>query len=238
MRGFSRLFFAAAYATALSLIAGHALAQDTANVAMALAARARRAPATPLEMALRLEKEQAQGAGALTPIPDRQTRLDGGVIPLEGSAKGFPPDFLAGLVPERINGVEAWRVTLRADDASGDIFFYNAEGKAFWAVTADAAVWSADWIARLHSPDCKAADFFDTGQVLQKLSERPTRMKVSEDALYRSAWMATRQYFLPSHVEMAFTFIFTEDIDAFRSAGTAARSPAATVLSMRRTRPS
>ena len=183
-------------------------------------------------MALRLEKEQAQGAGMLMPDPDLQVRLSGGVIPLDGLAEGFPSEFLEGLVPNEINGVEAWRATLRTDDASGDILFYNSDGKVFWSVAADAAVWSADWIARLHTTDCKAADFFSTEQVLQTLGEKQTRVKLPENALYRSAWLATRQYYLPSHVEITFTFIIQEDLDVYGSAGTALRSPAAAVLSM------
>ena len=78
--------------------------------------RPRRVPATPLEMALRLERELASGAGVLMPDPERPVRLDGGVIALEAGQAGFPAEFLAGLVPEEINGAEAWRVTLRADD--------------------------------------------------------------------------------------------------------------------------
>ncbi|NLG01950.1 MAG: hypothetical protein GX565_17625 [Lentisphaerae bacterium] len=210
----------------------HTSAQEAANVGLALAAKARRAPATPLEMALRLEKEQAKGAGMLMPDPERQVRLSGGVIPLDDKTEGFPQEFLEGLGPEKINGVEAWRATLRADDASGDILFYNADGKAFWSVAADANVWSADWIARLHSPDCKAADFFSTDQVLLALSEKQTRVKVPENVLYRSAWLSTRQYFLPSHVEITFTFILREDLDAYRSAGTATLSPAPAAMLM------
>jgi hypothetical protein len=208
-------------------------AQETANVARALDAKARLAPATPLEMALRLEKELAAGAGMLMPDPERPARRDGGLVPVDVLKEGFSPEFLAGLVPEEGAGrVTVWRATLRTDDASGDMLFYNADGEVFWSVAADAAVWSADWIARLHSLDCKAADFFSTEQVLRTLSEKPSRMKVSEDALYRSAWMATRQYFLPSHVEMTFTFILKVDLVAYRSAGTAARSLAAPVMSM------
>ena len=152
-------------------------AQETASVGRALDAKARRAPATPLEMALRMEKEQATGAGMLMPDPERQVRLSGGVIPLDGRTEGFPSEFLKGLMPDEINGVEAWRTTLRTDDASGDILFYNADGEVFWSVAADAAIWSADWNARLHSPDCKAADFFSTGQVLQSLRENKPGLK-------------------------------------------------------------
>lgn len=115
------------------------------------------------------------GAGILMPDPKRQVRLSGGVIPLDGKTEGFPSEFFQGLVPDEINGVEAWRATLRADDSSGDMLFYNADGEVFWSVAADAKVWSADWIARLHSLDGKAADFFSTGEVLQTLSERQTR---------------------------------------------------------------
>jgi hypothetical protein len=222
----------AACTLTLSLAAVSVPAQETTYVGLALAAKARLAPATPLEMAQRLEKEQAKGAGMLMPIPERQVRLSGGVIPLDVKTDGFPAEFLEGLVPDEVNGVEAWRATLRTDDASGDMLFYNADDKVFWSVTADAAVWSADWIARLHSPDRKAADFFSTEQVLLTLSEKTTRVKLPADALYRSAWLATRQYFLPSHVEMTFTFILQEDLDAYRSAGTATRSSAATFLPM------
>ncbi|MDD4016430.1 MAG: hypothetical protein PHV28_00665 [Kiritimatiellae bacterium] len=215
------------------LVTGHALTQDTANAGIALtAAKAQPAPATPLEMALRLEREQAMGAGILMPDPERQVRLSGGVIPLDDKSEGFPTDFFKGLVPDEINGVEAWRATLRTDDVSGNMLFYNAAGEVFWTVAADAAVWSADWIARLHSPDCKAADFFSTKQVLQTLSEKQTRVKVSEDVLYRSVWLATQQYLLPSHVELTFTFILKDDLDAYRAAGAAARSSDATVMSM------
>lgn len=228
----SQCLSVAVSAMTLLLMAGYALAQDTANAGLALAERARRTPATPLQMALRLEKEQAMGAGILMPDPERQVRLSGGVIPLDDKTEGFPAEFFKGLVPDEINGVEAWRATLRTDDASGDMLFYNADGEVFWWVAADAAVWSADWIARLHSTDSKAADFFSTDQVLKTLSERQTRVKLSEEALYRSAWLSTRQYLLPSHVEMTFTFILKEDIDAYRAAGAAARSPDATVLSM------
>lgn len=210
----------------------HTSAQEPANAGLVLAAKARRAPATPLEMALRLEKEQAKGAGMLMPDPERQVRLSGGVIPLDDKSVGFPVDFFKGLVPDEINGVEAWRATLRTDDASGDMLFYNADGEVFWSVAADAAVWSADWIARLHSTDGKAENFFDTDRVLQTLGEKTYRVKMSEDALYRSAWMATRQYFLPSHVELAFTFILREDLDAYRSAGSATQSLASNSMLM------
>lgn len=123
----------------------------------------------------RLEKEQATGAGILMPVPERQVRLSGGVIPIDDKSEGFPPEFFKGLVPEEINGTEAWRTTLRTDDDSGDMLFYNADGDAFWSVAADAAVWSADWIALLHSLDGKAGNFYDTGQVLRTLSEKQTR---------------------------------------------------------------
>jgi len=187
-------------------------------------ASAYRAPATPLEMALRLERELARGAGMLMPDPERRARLDGGVIPLDDAAPGFPPEFLAGLVPEEVNGVGAWRAVLRVDDASGDALFYNADGEAFWSVTADAAVYTPDWIARLHSVDGEAAGFLDTGAVYRELLARPSRrMRVPDQALYRSAWLSTRQYFLPSHAEMAFTFVLRGDLDAYRS-GMAAKA--------------
>jgi hypothetical protein len=191
-------------------------------------ASAHKTPATPLEMVLKLERELARGAGMLMPDPKRRVRLDGGVIPLDVAAPGFPPEFLAGLLPEEVNGVEAWRATLCADDLSGDVLFYNAAGDAFWSVTADAAVYTPDWIAKLHSVDGTAPDFFDTERVYQDLLARPSRRAQTPDwGFYRSAWLSTRQYFLPSHTEMTFVFLLREDLDDYRSGMAADRQSTA-----------
>ena len=237
-RGFARapeslaLLVAAACVSAGVILASiRALAREGAEPADAPASRpasVRRTPATPLEMALKLERELARGAGALMPDPERRVRLDGGVIPLDAAAPGFPAGFLAGLVPEEANGVEAWRALLCADDLSGDMLFYNAAGEPFWSVAADADVWSADWIARLHSVDGTAPDFFDTEERYHELLARPSRRTRTPDRIiYRSAWLSTRQYFLPSHVEMAFTFLLREDLGVYRSGGTAGTRSAA-----------
>jgi len=222
-----RLLFLSAAACAFAgfLTAGYPAASEEAaeteaDVSVSVFAM-REAPATPLEMALRLERELARGAGVLMPDPDIPVRLDGGVIPLDGASAGFPAGFLAGLVPEKINGVEAWRATLRADDATGDMIFRNAGGKAFWVVEADASVYSADWVARIHSADGGSLDFSGTARMLEELAGKAARIKVPEEALYRAAWLAARQYFLPSHVEMAFTFVLAEDLPDYRAAGAA-----------------
>jgi len=196
-------------------------AADTGAVVSVSVFAMREAPATPLEMALRLERELARGAGVLMPDPDTPVRLDGGVIPLDGASGGFPAGFLAGLAPEKVNGVEAWRATLRADDATGDMIFYNAGGKAFWSVEADASVYSADWVARIHSADGGSLDFSGTARMLEELAGKAAGIAVPEEALYRAAWLAARQYFLPSHVEMAFTFVLAEDLPDYRAAGAA-----------------
>ena len=233
-----RLLFLSAAACAFAgfLTAGYPAAPEEAaetEAAVSVSVSAmREAPATPLEMALRLERELARGAGVLMPDPDTPVRLDGGVIPLDGTPGGFPAGFLAGLAPEKVNGVEAWRATLRADDATGDMIFRNAGGKAFWSVEADASVYSADWVARLHSADSGYGDFFGTARILEELGGKTAGIKVPEEALYRAAWLATRQYFLPSHVELTFTFILKEDLDVYRSAATLTRAPTATVMSM------
>lgn len=215
--------FATACAFAGFLTAGYASErEDTVETGAAVSVSAKReAPATPLEMALRLERELARGAGVLMPDPDNPVRVDGGVIPLDETSGGFPSDFLAGLVPEKINGVEAWRAALRVDDATGDMIFRNAGGKAFWSVKADGSIYSADWVARLHSADGGSGDFFGTARMLEELGGKTVRIKVPEEALYRAAWLATRQYLLPSHVEMTFTFVLAEDLGAYRAAGTA-----------------
>ena len=123
---------AAASLPAALLTAGYTSVQDESAVSASVVsiAAARQAPATPVEMALQLEKELARGAGVLMPDPDQAVRLNGGVIPLDGLSAGFPSDFLSGLVPEETNRVEVWRVTLRAGDADGSMFFYNAKGEA------------------------------------------------------------------------------------------------------------
>ena len=190
--------------------------------------RPRRVPATPLEMALRLERELASGAGVLMPDPERPVRLDGGVIPLDAASEGFPAEFLAGLVPEEINGAEAWRVTLRTDDETGTVCFYNAGGAAFWAVDADPAVYTPDWVARLHSVDGAAPDFSGTEERYQELLARPSRRaQVPDRVFYRSAWLSARQYYRPSHVELSFTFVLREELDDYRSGMAADRRSAA-----------
>ena len=234
-------FVAAACASAGVILASrHALAREGAEPADAPASRpasACRTPATPLEMALMLERELARGAGALMPDPERRVRLDGGVIPLDAASGGFPAEFLAGLAPEEANGVGAWRATLRADDATGDMLFYNADGETFWSVAADAAVYSIDWIARLRSADGADADFPEAGEPCREMPADPSRAGLPEEALRRAARLAARRHLLPSHVEMAFTFVLREDLDDYRSgtaaeprgtaAGAPTRSPAA-----------
>ena len=219
-QGLLLLLAAASVGAGIIFAAGHAWAQ--AGAAVARPARGPRpAPATPLEMALRLERELARGAGILMPDPERPVKLDGGIIPLNGNRGGFPDDFLDGLVPETRNSVDVWRAVVRADDTSGDMLFYNAIGELFWTVPATGGVWSADWIARLHTPDGRASDFFTTEQRYQELLARPSRAEVPDKVLRRSAWFDTRQYFRPSRVELTFTFILQDDLDTYRSAAAA-----------------
>ncbi|MGI6496798.1 MAG: choice-of-anchor Q domain-containing protein [Kiritimatiellia bacterium] len=225
-RGLLPLLAAALVAAGIIPASERAAAQGGAAVALPVRAP-RPAPATPLEMALRLERELARGAGRLMPDPERRLALDGGLIPLDDAGGEFPDDFLAGLVPEEADGIEVWRVVLNVDDSTGGVLFYNASGGLFWSVAADVGVWSADWIARLHSPDGTAADFSGIEARCGELLAKPSRAEWSDLALYHAAWLDTRQFFQPSHVEMAFTFILQEDLEAFRSAGSAAGAQAA-----------
>ncbi|MGI6098199.1 MAG: hypothetical protein ACOYD3_00415 [Kiritimatiellia bacterium] len=171
-QGFLLLLGAVAVTAGIIFASGYSWAQGSAAVARP-ARGPRTAPATPLEMALRLERELARGAGILMPDPERPVKLDGGIIPLNGNRGGFPDDFLDGLVPETRNGVDVWRAVLHVDDASGDMLFYNSAGGHFWTVPADGGIWSADWIARLHTPDGRVTDFFNTEQRYQELRARP-----------------------------------------------------------------
>ena len=190
---------------------------------------------TPLEMALRVERELAQGAGALLPFQELTVRQNGATVPLTADQTGFPPEFLAGLVPERVGDADAWRVTLRADDDSGDMVFYNANGDAFWAVAADQSVYSPDWIARHRTPSRDTADymaFFANRDVAAEtlMTARshapaiattlaPAELRAARH--YQAEWSAARQYFRPSRVEMAFTFVMRDDLAAYRSASAA-----------------
>ncbi len=61
-------------------------------------------------------------------------------------------------------------------------------------------------------------------QRYQKLLARPSRVTVPDKVLRRAAWLETRQYFRPSHVEMEFIFIPKDDLGAYRSAAAAARA--------------
>ncbi len=231
-QGLLLLLAAAGVAAGILIASGHAWAQGSAAVARP--ARAPRpAPATPLEMALRLERELARGAGMLMPDPERPVRLDGGLIPLDGSRSGFPAAFLDGLAPGTRNGVDVWSAVLHVDDANGDMLFHNAAGELFWTVPAAAGNWSADWIARLHTPDGRASDFFTTEQRYQELLARPARTEVPDRVLRRSAWFNTRQYFRPSRVEMTFTFILQDDLADYRSAAASSRSQASGGASQR-----
>jgi hypothetical protein len=186
-------------------------------------------PATPLEMALNAERELARGAGALLPFPELTVKLGGGTIPLTAEQKGFPPGFLAGLVPEAAGTVTVWRVTLRADDATGDMLFYNAKGEAFWSVAADPSVYRPDWIARLRTPSRGTADFlefFAGREALEGLgaaADPSDFAKLTPDEKravrrYQAEWSAAWQYFLPSRLEMSFAFVMEEDLAAFRAA--------------------
>ena len=192
-------------------------------------------PSNPLEMALRVERELAQGAGALLPFQELTVRQNGGTIPLTADQTGFPPEFLAGLVPGRVGNADAWRVTLRADDDSGDMVFYNAEGDAFWAVTANQSVYSPDWIARHRTPSRDTADYmaFFARRDVAAESLMVERARTTSVALnlapaelravrnYQAEWSAARQYFRPSRVEVTFTFVMRDDLAAFRSASAA-----------------
>jgi hypothetical protein len=199
----------------------------------------RRQPATPTEMALTVEQELAQGAGALLPFPDMTVKLDGGVIPLSADRTSFPPEFLAGLLPEKagqasglpVEDIDIWRAALRVDDATGDMIFRNADGVAFWTVPADPGVYAPDWIARLRSPSRDAAkftEFFARGDAENAedsgLALSPLRVPavLREQITRRAAWSAARQYLRPSHIEMIFTFVMEEDLAAFRAARRAA----------------
>jgi hypothetical protein len=223
------------------------------NAAQARLVAGRRAPASPLDMALALERELARGAGVLMPVPDTPLRLSGGVIPLDAGQTGFPPEFLAGLVTAATVPAAAarggppeptaWRVTLRADDDTGDMVFYNADGEAFWAVEADPAVYRPDWVAELRSPSRDTADYLAvfmrgdtppqppaplpmggalaTPEAAERLADPDggspaARERLRAERRRQAEWSRARQYLRPSHVEMSFTFVMREDLAAYR----------------------
>jgi len=169
-------------------------------------------PTSPLAMAVQLEKLLAQGTGVLMPFPERVVKQDGGIIPLDATQTAFPPAFLAALVPETIDSVTFWCATLRVDDDSGNVFFYNADNEPFWLIGADPAIYQPDWVAWHCSPvpdTAKFLSFFANRDIRQERSSHNLAdLTLAEKRAllrYKADWTAARQYLRPSHVELTFT---------------------------------
>lgn len=184
---------------------------------------AKRYPASPLEMALQLERVLSQGVGALMPSPVTPLQQDGGIIPLDVAQKLFPAEFLLGLSAERVGETTVWRTTLRTDDETGAVVFYNAEGDAFWIIEADSSLYRPDWVVAHRSLTRNTTDFqafFDNRdlsreQYLSNLPELSSAEKHNVSG-YRTSWLVSQQYLRPSHVELTFTFVMRKDIAAWR----------------------
>ena len=81
------------------------------------------------DLALAYEREQASGIGVFFPVTNRVLTVWGGAVDRTAAAtNGFGAGFLGGLTATNFGGVEIFPVTLRTDDASGVIGFYNAGG--------------------------------------------------------------------------------------------------------------
>ena len=89
-------------------------------------------PQNVTDLALAYEREQASGIGVFFPVTNRVLTVWGGAVDRTAAAtNGFGAGFLGGLTATNFGGVEIFPVTLRTDDASGVIGFYNAGGSLF-----------------------------------------------------------------------------------------------------------
>ncbi len=203
----------------------HALARESAEPADASASRPAsvcRTPATPLDMALRLSASW-RGARACS----CRTRSGGsGWTAVSSSGRCGPG--VPGRVPggARAGGGQRRRGVARASCADDQRrhALYNAAGELLLVGRRRRRCLHAGLIARLHSIDGTVADFFDTERVYQDLLARPCAACGTDRIIYRSAWLSTRQYFLPSHAEMASYLPFWEDLGVYRSGGRRGRA--------------
>jgi len=105
-------------------------------------------PQAPRDLSLALERLQASGIGILMPDPAIPYRTRQ-VIPL---TPGFPPEFREGFVAVDVGGVLTYPVTVRTDDTTGEMRYFNASEEVFW-IEYPTGVFSADWIANLRGAD-------------------------------------------------------------------------------------
>jgi|GEM_PF-2332479 len=133
-------------------------------------------PQAPRDLSLALERLQASGAGVFMPDPATPYREEQGPVPL---TPGFPQEFCEGLIAVDVEGISTFPVTLRTDDATGEMRYFNAMEEMFW-IEYPEGTFAADWIANLRGVD-------------------------PADPLY-----------LPSHVEVSFTLMDEQDVEAYR----------------------
>ncbi|MDD4017430.1 MAG: hypothetical protein PHV28_05745, partial [Kiritimatiellae bacterium] len=154
-------------------------------------------PQNETELVLAYEWEQASGVGLIFPSTNRAFTISGGMIDrTAASTNGFGAEFLGGLTATNFGGVEIFPVTLRTDDASGTIGFYNAGGFLFDTLPPLlGAGYTPNWIAELHG-----------------VPDAPT------NGVSQSALDYTRLLLLPSHVEMEWHFVDATNRDAYAEA--------------------
>ena len=154
-------------------------------------------PQNVTDLALAYEREQASGIGVFFPVTNRVLTVWGGAVDRTAAAtNGFGAGFLGGLTATNFGGVEIFPVTLRTDDASGVIGFYNAGGSLFDTLPPLlGAGYTPDWIAELHG-----------------VPDAPT------NGASQSALDFTRLLLLPSHVDMEWHFVDAANLGAYAEA--------------------
>ena len=104
---------------------------------------------TPRDLSLELERLQALGTGMLIPDANTPYRADGGMVSL---SSGFSPEFCEGLIAIDQEGISVYPVTVRTDDATGEMRFFNASNELFW-VEYPVGNYSPGWVTTLRMAD-------------------------------------------------------------------------------------
>ena len=105
---------------------------------------------SPFELAMVLERSQARFIALMLPDTNLVLRHDYGILPVPvPSAEGFPQNFVEGLTAATEYGFEVFPVTLRVNETTGNMVFYDVNTNAFHTVPANSSYYP-EWILDLY----------------------------------------------------------------------------------------